>query len=68
MDYKEGLEELKKRYNNNEVSALIGSGFSKNIFEKYPSWDELLFDMTIELYQVEIEYSFHNNIHQKSSK
>lgn len=68
MDYKEGLEELKKRYNNNEVSALIGSGFSKNIFEKYPSWDELLFDMTIELYQVEIEYSFHNNIHQQSSK
>lgn len=67
MDYKEGLEELKKRYNNNEVSALIGSGFSKNIFEKYPSWDELLFDMIIELYQVEIEYSFHNNVDQCSS-
>lgn len=61
MDSVNALEELKKRYRNSEVSALIGSGFSKNVASDYPSWDELLHDMVAELYKFEIESNFKFN-------
>lgn len=53
--YTEALNALRHRYKNNEVSALIGAGFSKNIYKDSPSWDELLYDMVSELYHSEIE-------------
>lgn len=58
MNYKDGLDELRNRYQKGEVSALIGAGFSKNVYSDYPSWDELLKDMVKELYQSEIDTSF----------
>lgn len=47
---KEALEELKKRYNNDKVSLLVGAGFSKNAWKSFPMWDGLLYDMVKEMY------------------
>ena len=49
------LSKLKELYQKGRVSALIGSGFSKNACPVFPSWNELLFDMVEELYHDEIE-------------
>jgi hypothetical protein len=46
------LELLRKRYNEGEMSALVGAGFSKNVSEEdYLSWKELLSDMIKYLYE-----------------
>jgi hypothetical protein len=42
---------------------LIGAGFSKNVYANYLSWDELLFDMVTQLYNLEIETGFNNAMH-----
>lgn len=49
------LSRLKELYQNRRVSILVGAGFSKNACPVFPSWNELLFDMVVELYQDEIE-------------
>ena len=49
--YLEALDELKKRYTEGRVSALIGSGFSKNISSFFPLWDQLLADIVCEIYR-----------------
>lgn len=61
--YEDELNELKTRYQNYQVSALVGAGFSKNAYCQFPSWDELLYDMVKELYQSEIDNGFHRQIH-----
>lgn len=48
--YLEALNELKKRYTEGKVSALIGSGFSKNLSPVFPLWDELLTDIVCKIY------------------
>jgi len=63
MNYRDGLEQLKQKSSKNEVSVLIGAGFSKNVYANYPSWDELLFDMVTQLYNPEIETGFNNARH-----
>ncbi len=63
--YKAALEELKSRYHNGEVSALIGAGFSKNVFQAFPDWNALLYDMVIELFELEIEDAY--GVHLNSS-
>lgn len=63
MDSITALEKLRERYQNFEVSALIGAGFSKNVVPDYPSWNELLHDMVAELYKSEIESNFKINGH-----
>lgn len=45
--YLEALDELKKRYTEGRVSALIGSGFSKNISSFFPLCDQLLADIVL---------------------
>lgn len=66
MDIKEyyegGLEELRRRINAGEVSALIGAGFSRNVSNEFPLWDGLLSDMVCELFKPEIETGFQNQI------
>ncbi|SKC54659.1 SIR2-like domain-containing protein [Bacteroidales bacterium WCE2008] len=49
------LSKLKDLYRNKRVSVLVGAGFSKNACSEYPSWNELLYDMVVELYPDEIE-------------
>lgn len=38
------LDDIKQHIEEQELSFLIGAGFSKNISSKYPSWEELLSD------------------------
>lgn len=52
------LAELRKQYQNDCVSVMIGAGFSKNACSEFPSWNELLFDMVVEMYQDEIEAAY----------
>lgn len=53
IDTIKALSELKKRYVTDKVSLLVGSGFSKNVWYEFPLWDQLLTDMTQELYKLE---------------
>jgi hypothetical protein len=39
------LRELKKSYDSGLVSALVGAGFSKNVYSLFPSWPQLLEDI-----------------------
>jgi len=41
------------------MSLLVGAGFSKNVHEAFLSWDELLFDLTEELFCDEINTAYH---------
>ncbi|MDH6388399.1 hypothetical protein M2474_001841 [Dysgonomonas sp. PH5-37] len=63
MNYKQLLGKLKQKYQAREVSALVGAGFSKNIAKEYPSWQQLLYDMVVWLYNYEIEQSYINHLH-----
>lgn len=44
------LKDLKSKYLRNNVSLLIGSGFSKNASDKFPLWGPLLEDMILEVF------------------
>jgi len=65
MSYKKHLEDLKRKLAGQHMSLLVGAGFSKNVSSKFPTWDELLFDLTGEFYQDEIERDF--RLHQLSA-
>ena len=52
------LAELHKHYRNNRVSVMVGAGFSKNACPEFPSWNELLYDMVVEMHQGEIEAAY----------
>lgn len=54
----EQLAELRNQYQNSQVSVMVGAGFSKNACPDFPSWNELLYDMVIEMYQGEIEAAY----------
>ncbi|MDD3049528.1 MAG: SIR2 family protein [Candidatus Cloacimonetes bacterium] len=47
------IEKIKEKIHKNEMSVLVGTGFSKNANPKIPLWDELLIDMAKELYEPE---------------
>ncbi|WP_027421077.1 SIR2 family protein [Crocinitomix catalasitica] len=59
------LKLLKEKLNNQKMSVLIGAGFSKNVSDIFPSWWQLLFDMTYFLFQIEIEEAYSNAINKK---
>ena len=44
------MNEIKEKLDKNQMSLLIGAGFSKNANLKFPSWQELISDIIIELY------------------
>ena len=48
------LSKLREKYRQHRVSVMVGAGFSKNACEDYPSWNELLYDMVVELYYDDI--------------
>lgn len=58
MDYKKHLEELRSKLANKHLSVMIGSGFSKNVSLKFPTWNELLQDLVYEQYKTEINLKF----------
>jgi hypothetical protein len=61
-NYAQQLHILKKKLAAEQMSLLVGSGFSKNVSPKFPTWDELLSDLTEELYHEEIESNFLRHI------
>lgn len=54
----EQLSILRQKCKDGRVSVLVGSGFSKNVSNIFPSWYELLNDMTADLYDEEIDASY----------
>ena len=66
LDDSKALLELKSRYVSGKVSALIGSGFSKNVSAVFPLWDELLKDIVDELYFSNL--NFKNRSQKKQQK
>lgn len=60
------LAKLKEKYDQHRVSVMVGAGFSKNACGDYPSWNELLYDMTIELYQDDIDAAYLRYLSLKS--
>lgn len=50
-NYTAHLKALAKEYSSENVSLLIGAGFSKNALSDFPSWGELLTDMIMEMYR-----------------
>lgn len=52
------LAELRRKYRKNRVSVMVGAGFSKNACPEFPSWNELLYDMVVELFQGDIEAAY----------
>lgn len=72
VNYKKCLEHIKRIYGLGETSALIGAGFSKNLYEDFPNWDELLFKMILDIFENDIERLYsdykHNNSRKKNKK
>ena len=55
------LKQLKEQYDKRGVSVLVGAGFSKNAIPSYLSWDELLEDIVLFLYEKKIEEKYKTN-------
>lgn len=47
------ISKIIEHLDHKQMSAFIGAGFSKNANAKFPSWDELLENMILELYEDE---------------
>jgi hypothetical protein len=58
MDYRKHLNDLKSKLARKQMSLLVGSGFSKNVSLKFPSWEELLYDLICGLYKEEFHVSY----------
>jgi hypothetical protein len=58
MDYLKQLKDLRSKLANEQMSLLVGSGFSRNVSAKFLTWDDLLVDLAFELYEEEIITAF----------
>ena len=52
------LKQLKKSYDMGLVSALIGAGFTKNVYPKAVSWWELLKGIVVFTYDMELKQQY----------
>lgn len=59
------LAQLKRKYDAEMVSALIGSGFTKNAYGQALSWSELLTDLVEEAYGREMQEMYQQYVHQR---
>lgn len=57
------FEQLKRKYNAEMVSALVGAGFTKNIYSKALSWHDLLMDLVAEAYNSELQEMYQQYTH-----
>lgn len=69
MEYKKSLRELRSKLVNNQMSVMVGAGFSKNVSAMFPSWAELLKDLLKESYgaMLEREYLSLSSVQRKKS-
>jgi len=65
MTEKQILEQLKRKYNAEMVSALVGAGFTKNAYPKALSWTELLVDLVEEAYDTELHEMYQQYTHRR---
>ena len=59
------LAQLKRKYDAEMVSALIGAGFTKNAYDGALNWSELLTDLVGEAYGREIQEMYQQYVHQR---
>lgn len=59
------LAQLKRKYDAEMVSALIGAGFTKNAYGRALSWSELLTDLVGEAYGREMQEMYQQYVHQR---
>ena len=59
------LAQLKRKYDAEMVSALLGAGFTKNAYGKALSWTELLMDLVEEAYNREMQEMYQQYVHQR---
>lgn len=50
MTDRDCIKKIRKCIEDGNMSFIIGAGFSKNISDKFPLWDELLCPMVTEMY------------------
>lgn len=62
MKYEKHLKVLRNTLARGNMSALVGAGFSKNVDMSFPTWDELLHDLTYEMYRDEIEQAYRQHV------
>jgi hypothetical protein len=67
MNYEKHLKDLRNKLAREQMSLLVGAGFSKNVHHSFLSWDELLFDLANEIYADEIKNAY-QQITKTSSK
>lgn len=54
----ENIRHIKDKFDDRLLSFIIGAGFSKNLYNDFPLWTDLLSDIVEELYQDEIEQAY----------
>ena len=59
------LAQLKRKYEAEMVSALVGAGFTKNVYKRALSWSELLTDLVEEAYGREMQEMYQQYVHQR---
>lgn len=59
------LEQLKRKYDAEMVSALVGAGFTKNVYKKALDWTGLLKDLVEKAYENELEEMYRQYTHMR---
>ena len=59
------LQQLKRKYDAEMVSALIGAGFTKNAYSKALSWSKMLNELVEFAYDYELEEMYQNYSHRR---
>lgn len=62
-DSKTLLKQLADLYKMHQVSVLVGAGFSRNAYEKFPLWWELMYDLMTEMYGRKIKEDYATYCH-----
>lgn len=58
VSYQALLKRLCRKLAAEEMSLLVGSGFSRNVSDKFPTWDKLLVGMAYKLYEKDIDSTY----------
>lgn len=59
------FEQLKRKYDAEMVSALVGAGFTKNVYAKALSWSGLLMDLVEDAYEEELQEMYQRYTHRR---
>jgi hypothetical protein len=72
MNHIQQLKKLRNNLANSKVSVMVGAGFSKNVSQKFLTWDQLLHDLCYELFKEEIDREYRSvistSIHRRKAR